>query len=235
MADRLADRVVLVTGGTGALGRVVTQRFLDEGCTVITTYLDSDEFTALKAESGDHDRLTGFKVDVTAEEQVEDLVDTVTERHGRIDILLNLVGAWKGGKALHDVGEDTWDTMLDVNLRSVFLVSKHVIPHMRDHEFGRIVSIGSKTGHDLPAESGPYAIAKHGVEAVTTILAKENNAHNITVNCVLPSVIDTPANREAMGAENTDNWVSRDAVADTILDLVRDPVRTGESVPVYSD
>lgn len=229
----LQDRVVLITGGTGALGSTVTKRFLDEGSTVITTYLDSEEYETLKEETGADGQLTGYKVDVTVEEQVEDVVQKVVDDHGRIDVLLNLVGGWKGGKELHDVSEDTWDHMMELNLKSAFLVTKHVLPHMRQHGFGRIVSVGSKTGHDLPAEGGPYAIAKHGIEAFTTVIAKENDGNNVTANCILPSVIDTEANREALGTENVGKWVRPATIADRITQIISNAQTTGEAVKIY--
>jgi len=229
----LSDSVVLITGGTGALGRTVTERFLADGSTVVTTYIDTDEFEAVKAELDDPDAFTGYKVDVTADEQVDGLVDKVIAEHGRIDILLNLVGGWKGGDPLHEVDEGTWDEMLTLNLKSAFLVSKHVLPHMREQGFGRIIAVGSKTGHDLPANGGPYAIAKHGIESLTTIMAKENRDHDITANCILPSVIDTPANREAMGTENVDKWVTPEEVANRIIAVIDDSGLNGEAVTMY--
>lgn len=233
MDQRLSDRIVLITGGTGALGSVVTKRLLDKDCTVITTYIDPEEYDTLQETVGEDADLTGYRVDVMSGEQVDGLVDKIIEQHGRIDILLNIVGAWKGGNPLHETDEDTWDAMLDVNLKSAFLVSTNVLPHMRDNGFGRIISIGSKTGNDLPAEGGPYAIAKHGVEALTTIMAKENSDRNITANCILPSVIDTAANREAMGTENVDKWVQPEEIAEKIISLIQDPDTTGESIELY--
>lgn len=229
----ITDSVVLITGGTGALGRVVTERFLQAGSTVITTYIDTDEFEAVRKDLGDPDRLTGYKVDVTADEQVDGLVDKVIDEYGRIDVLLNLVGGWKGGDELHDVDEETWDEMLTLNLKSAFLVAKHVLPHMRDNGFGRIVSVGAKTGNDLPAKGGPYAIAKHGVESLTTIMAKENSDYDITANCILPSVIDTPANREVMGTDNVDKWVQPSEIADQLMDIISDPAKNGDAVKIY--
>lgn len=229
----LEDAVVLVTGGTGALGSVVTERFLAEGSDVITTYIDSEEYDALVEQVDHPDRLTGYKVDVTADEQVEDLVTKVVDEYGRIDVLLTLVGGWKGGDPLHETGEDTWDSMLDLNLKSAFLTAKHVVPVMRDRGYGRIVTIGSKTGHELPEEGGPYAIAKHGVEALTAMLAKENADRHITANCILPSVIDTPANRETMGTDNVDDWVDPVEIADLIVDVVQDGATTGETHRIY--
>ncbi len=235
MSDRrpLSERVVLITGGTGALGSVVTKQLLDAGCTVVTTYLESDEYDALEDEAGEDADLTGYKVDVMSAEQVESLVEKVAEKHGRIDVLLNIVGAWKGGNPIHETGEGTWDTMMDINLKSAFLVSKHVLPHMREQDFGRIVSIGAKTGHDMPAAGGPYAISKRGIESLTTLMANENDDIDITANCILPSVIDTEANREALGTENVDRWVQPAEIAETIIDIVQTPDRTGDAVKVY--
>ncbi len=229
----VTDTVVLITGGTGALGRAVTERFLDAGSTVVTTYIDTDEFDAVKQQLGDPDAFTGYKVDVTADEQVDGLISKVIDANDRIDVLLNLVGGWKGGDQLHEVDEETWDNMLELNLKSAFLVSQHVLPHMRDNGFGRIISVGSKTGHDLPADGGPYAIAKHGIESLTTVMAKENQEYDITANCILPSVIDTPANREAMGTENVEKWVQPREIADRIIDIISTPEKNGDAVKIY--
>lgn len=229
------NMVVLITGGTGALGSVVTKQFLREGSSVVTTYIESEEYDDLKDDVPERlqDRLTGFKVDVTSEEQVDGLVQKTLDEHGRIDVLLNLVGGWRGGREIQETGKENWEAMLDINLKSAFLVSKHVIPVMRDHNFGRIISIGAKTGHELPAEGGPYAIAKHGVESLTTVIAKENKEYNITANCLLPSIIDTPANRETMGTENADKWVKPEEIAGIILETVQDTEKNGERIPVY--
>lgn len=232
MAPTVDDMVVLVTGGTGALGSVVTKQFLAEGSTVVTTYLESEEYEELQAAVGEDAALTGYKVDVTAEEQVESLVEKVIEEHGRIDVLLNIVGAWKGGNPIHDTDEDTWDFMMDVNLKSAFLVSKHVLPHMREHGFGRVISMGSKTGHELPENGGPYAVAKRGVESLTQLMARENADDGITVNCILPSVIDTEANRESMGTDNRDKWVGPGEIAEKMLTLIQDG-QNAATVKVY--
>lgn len=226
---QLRDAVVLVTGGTGNLGQAVVHRVLQEDAEVVTTYIDDEEWAALQ-ELVDVD---GYKADVTAAEQVDSVVTKVVEEYGRIDVLLHLAGAWKGGDPVHAVEETVWDTMLSVNLKSAFLMTRSVLPHMREHGTGRIICIGSKTGHELPANGGPYAIAKHGLEALTRIVASENQDAGITMNCILPSVIDTPDNREALGTDNVDDWVSPDEIADLIVETATDPGTNGESIPIY--
>ncbi len=232
----LTGKVALITGGTGALGRAVTAAFVEAGAAVGVTYIVEPEVRACKACLGSRaDAPSFFKVDVTVEAEVQTLVRTVVERLGRIDILLNLVGGYVGDLPVATLPEATWDHMLNINLKSAFLCCKHVVPVMRRGGGGRIVTVSSRAALKVFPGISAYAAAKAGLIAFTDTLASEVLKDNITVNAILPSVIDTPANRKAMPGADTSAWVQPEEIARVLLFLASEASReiSGAAIPVY--
>ncbi len=219
----MRDQVVLVTGGTGALGAAVALGALAAGATVVVTYRDARDRDALAARvaAADRERLHAAQADVTDAESVRRLLDEVTARHRRVDALVNAVGGFAGG-ALVATDERTWDTMLTLNLRSAYLCCRAALPAMLAAGRGRIVNIGSRSV--VPPSGGfiAYTVSKSGVIALTQALAQEVRGRGVTVNAVLPSTMDTEANRRAMPTADRSGWVAPESVARAILFLASD-------------
>jgi NAD(P)-dependent dehydrogenase (short-subunit alcohol dehydrogenase family) len=219
----MRDAVVLVTGGTGALGAVVALGALEAGARVVVTYRDARDRETLAARAAlpARERLDGIPADVTDGESVRRLVDEVTARHRRLDALVNTVGGFAAGDLLA-TDERAWDAMLTVNLRSAYLCCRAVLPGMLAAGRGRIVNVGSRSV--VPPTGGflAYTVAKSGVIALTQALAHEVRGRGITVNAVLPSTMDTEANRRAMPTANRKDWVTPESVARAILFLASD-------------
>jgi NAD(P)-dependent dehydrogenase (short-subunit alcohol dehydrogenase family) len=223
MTDPLTDRVAVVTGGAGALGQAVTTRLLADGATVCVPVEFAEDADRLRqaVPNADRGRLVLDTVDVTDLDAMTRLAASVAERHGRIDVLVTIVGGFAGG-ALVETDRATWDRMLAVNLTSTFVATRAVVPHMVTAGRGRVVTIASRAV--VPPAGGfiAYTTAKAGVIAFSQALAHEMRPHGITVNCILPSTMDTPANRAAMPDSDRTGWVPVDAVADAVAFLVRD-------------
>jgi NAD(P)-dependent dehydrogenase (short-subunit alcohol dehydrogenase family) len=219
----LADRVAVVTGGTGALGQAVTLRFLSDGAAVAVPYAVQAERDRLyqRVAAADHHRLVMEPVDVTDLEAMTPFAASVVAARRKIDILVAGVGGFAGGSLL-ETDVDTWKRMLDLNLTSAFSVAKAVIPHMVEAGYGRVVIIASRAV--VPPAGGfiAYTVAKAGVIAFTQALAQETREDGVTVNAVLPSTMDTPANRAAMPNSDRKGWVPVEAVADAIAVLARE-------------
>jgi NAD(P)-dependent dehydrogenase (short-subunit alcohol dehydrogenase family) len=222
----MQDTVVLVTGGTGALGAAVALGALEAGARVVMTYRDAGDLETLTARAPlpARERLEGVQADVTDGESVRRLVEQVTARHRRLDALVNTVGAFAGGDLLA-TDERAWDAMQTVNLRSAYLCCRAALPAMLQAGHGRIVNVASRAV--VPPVGGflAYTVAKAGVIALTQALAHEVRGRGVTVNAVLPSTMDTEANRRAMPTASRKDWVRPESVARAILFLASDAAR----------
>ena len=221
----LKNKIAIITGGTGGLGSGVTKMFAEAGAVVIVAERH-------QAEAGPG--ITVIATDVLDETSVQSLVEAVIRRHGRIDVLVNLVG----GFAMSPVDKtpvDDLDKMLRINLKSAFLCCKTVLPHMKKQRNGRIINVGSRAAVHPEGSMAAYAASKAAVDAFTQALAAEVLQDNITVNAVLPSTIDTPANRAAMPKADPTKWVQPESLAGVIGFLCSDAARdiSGALVPVY--
>jgi NAD(P)-dependent dehydrogenase (short-subunit alcohol dehydrogenase family) len=228
----MTGRVAIVTGGTGALGQSVTSRFLSAGATVWIPYVVPAEVEALKARVGAGASLHCAHADVTDETAFGRFVQSVLDAHGRVDILINGVGGFAGGD-LVSTRLVEWDRMLTLNLRSAVIGCRGVLPAMTAAGFGRIVNISSRAV--VPPLGGfiGYTVAKAAIITLTQALAREV-ARGVSVNAVLPSTMDTPANRQAMPDADRSGWVSTDAVAEVIGYLASDAAGmvSGATIPV---
>ena len=232
----LAGKVALITGGTGALGRAVTAAFVQAGARAAVTYIVDREVPECKECLGARaDAPIFLKADVTAEAGVQELVKTIVGRLGRIDTLLHLVGGYIGDLPVAGLPEAMWDHMLNLNLKSAFLCCKHVVPVMQRQGEGRIVTVSSRAAIRVFPGISAYAAAKAGLIAFTETLAGEVLKDNITVNTILPSVIDTPANRQAMPGADYSAWVKPEEIARVLLFLCSEASRqiSGAAIPVY--
>ncbi len=229
-------RVAILTGGTGALGQSVTTRLLTGGSSVHIPYVVPAELDALQARLTPElrPRLHATRIsDVGDEPAFGAYVRGVLDREGRVDILVNIVGGFAGGD-LASTSLDDWNRMIRLNLTSTMVACRAVLPAMTKAGFGRIVNIGSRAV--VPPMGGfiAYTVSKAGVITLTQALAHEAKPHGITVNVVLPSTMDTPANRQAMPDADRSSWVTTDAVAEVIVYLASDQAAavSGALIPV---
>jgi NAD(P)-dependent dehydrogenase (short-subunit alcohol dehydrogenase family) len=234
----LQDKITVVTGATGALGRVVAKHFLEEGAKVIAIYRSVERFNKLRSFVGDLvNDLMGVKGDVTDERSVSEIFTKTVEKYGKVDILINLVGSYAGGNSVADMDVETWDRMMNLNLKSAFLCSKAVLSYMIEQNYGKIVNVSARTAvrKRSRAKNSAYAIAKLGVLALTETIAEEVRRLDINVNCILPSTIDTPANRRDFPKADFSRWVSPGDIAEVILFLASDASKatSGATIPVF--
>lgn len=213
-------RVVLVTGGSGALGQAVTRRFLAEGAVVCVPWIVEQERERLAASVDDaaRARLMLERCDVADDAAMARLAAAVLERHRRVDVLVSLVGGFAMGDLLH-TDRALWDSMLTLNLTTAYVAARAVLPHMLAGGGGRVVAVGSRAV--VPPTGGfiAYTVAKAAVIAFAQALAAETRGRGVTVNAVLPSTMDTPANRAAMPNADPKTWVPVESVADAIAYL----------------
>lgn len=231
------DKTVVVAGGTGGLGREVTMAFLEAGARVAVTYRSAEEFAAVvsAAERTGATPPDGAAVDVTDALAVESFVASIVKKHGRLDILVNTVGGYAGGTNLWEVDPQTYDQMLQLNLKAGFVLARAIVPVMIRQNRGWIVNIASKVALDHGAGAALYAASKAGALAMFDSLAAELKQHNINVNSVLPSIIDTAANRKAMPGADFSKWPKPEEIARVILFLCSEEARVihGAAIPVY--
>jgi NAD(P)-dependent dehydrogenase (short-subunit alcohol dehydrogenase family) len=232
----MADKVTLVAGGTGGLGRAVSLAFLEEGSHVVVTYRDAAEFNALKsAASAYASSLEGHLVDVTDEAAVNQLVERIVAMHGRLDSLVNTVGGYAGGTPLWELDSKIFDQMFALNLRSGYTLSRAAVRPMLQQRSGSIVNVASKAALDHGAGAAAYAASKAAAVAMMDSLAADLKGTGVRVNSILPSIFDTEANRKAMPGANFSVWPKPEEIARVILFLCSDDAKVihGASIPVY--
>jgi NAD(P)-dependent dehydrogenase (short-subunit alcohol dehydrogenase family) len=238
VAAKLENKVVLVAGGTGGLGRAVSLAFLEQNCKVAATYRRPEEWNALQTAAGANKaQLEGHSVDVTEENAVADLIETLIAKHGRLDALINTVGAYAGGLSLWETTTKVFEQQLSLNLRSGFVLSKAVVPVMLKQRSGSIVNIASKAAFDHAAGAAAYAASKAAAVAMMDSLAADLKGTGLRVNSILPSIIDTEANRRAMPKADFTKWPKPEDIARVILFLCSDDAKLihGAALPVYGD
>jgi NAD(P)-dependent dehydrogenase (short-subunit alcohol dehydrogenase family) len=233
MTHDFSGKVVLITGGTGALGRAVAQAFGTSNAITVVTYIIDEEMKDVKTKIKTIAELV--KADITKEDQAKNLVSHVIETYDRVDILVNVVGGYLGGKSVAELDETEWDKMMSMNLKSAFLISKHVIPLMLSAKHGKIVHISSRTGLKSDGYDSAYSASKSGLIRLVESISEEVKEHNINVNCILPSTIDTEANRNAMPNSDFSKWVKTEDLANLVLFLCSDEAKliNGAAIPAY--
>jgi len=232
------SRVVLVAGGTGGLGRAVSLAFLEEGNRVVVTYRKQEELDTLKNLAvGKGSQLDGFRVDVSDEAEVGKLVEGIVAQHGRLDAMVNTVGGYAGGVKLWELDTKVFDQMLSLNLRSGYVLSRAAVRVMFKQGRGAIVNIAAKAAIDHGAGAAAYAASKAAAVAMMDSLAEDLKGTGIRVNSVLPSIIDTEANRRAMPQADFAKWPKPEDIARVIVFLCGDDAKVihGAALPVFGN
>jgi NAD(P)-dependent dehydrogenase (short-subunit alcohol dehydrogenase family) len=240
MEPNFSGKTILIAGGTGALGSAVSLAFLDHAANVIVTYLQQEEFASLERDAQMLARpgiLTGLAVDATQPAATVALVDQVLSRFSSLDALVNCIGGYAGGTKAWQLDEDTWDRMLDLNLRSNSSLIRAVVPAMLRQRAGSIVLVNAKAALDHGAGAAAYSASKAAALAMAGSLAADLKGTGVRVNSILPSIIDTPANRESMPKADFDKWPKPEDLASVILFLSSDAARVihGAAIPVYGN
>jgi NAD(P)-dependent dehydrogenase (short-subunit alcohol dehydrogenase family) len=205
-----AVKKVLITGAQGALGSQVAKRFLQENCQIVATYSPESELIKEELESS----IQWVKVDLTSSDQVRSAF------HGQeFDAWIHCAGGFRFRKVDETTDEDL-DFLINLNLRSAFYLAREILGGMKKQNFGRIVFISSKATLHPTAGMGAYAASKAGLNMLTACLAEETKSYDITVNSVLPSIIDTPANRKDMSQAKYADWVTPKELSEIIYSLM---------------
>jgi NAD(P)-dependent dehydrogenase (short-subunit alcohol dehydrogenase family) len=219
-------RVVLITGASGGLGAAVTSAFLEAGSTVAAV-----SHGGAAAPGG----VFELAADLTQAEDAARAVEAVRTRFGRLDGLLHLVGGFEGGTPVAQTTDAVWRRMFDLNVHAAFHTVRAVLPGMIEAGRGRIVAIGSKTAVEPVATLGAYGASKAALVALVRTVALETRRSGVTANLVLPSVIDTPANRAAEPGADYSRWVPPESIARLLLWLASDAGAdvNGAAIPIY--
>jgi len=221
--------VALITGASGGLGGPVTETFLGAGFRVAAVARKWND-----AGPGADAGLIRLNADTGIEASAMSVVQTTLSSYGRIDALIHLVGGFAGGDGVAETPVDQWQQMMSVNCWSAVTMMRAAIPPMRAAGRGRVIVVGSKAATDPQAHYAAYAASKAALITVARSAAAELRNTGVTVNAVLPSTIDTEANRKAMGAVNSGKWVQPASIGSLLLWLCSDAGRdvNGAMIPI---
>ncbi|HTM61172.1 MAG TPA: SDR family NAD(P)-dependent oxidoreductase [Burkholderiales bacterium] len=218
-------RTVMLTGAAGNLGRAVAAAFADANLVLLDLK---------RGNLQDSDRQLFIETDLLNAQSVQAAIDKAVQRFKRIDVLCNIAGGFRMGASVHETADKDWDFMFNVNARTVLNMSRAVVPVMLKGGGGKIVNIGAFAAQKGAAQMGAYIASKSAVIRLTETMAAELREQNINVNCVLPTIIDTPENRAAMPKADAKRWVAPQDLAQVIVFLASDAARAihGAALPV---
>lgn len=230
------DKNVVITGAAGNLGGAAAHLFAEAGANLALIDNRPDRLARIFPEFVERDgTLLIGNTDVTHPPSVGKMVDLIMGQWERIDVLLNIAGGYRGGAPVHETPPEAWDFTMNLNAKSVFLVAGAVVPHMIEGGYGKIVNVAASRGLKGTKNNGADSAAKSAVIRLTESLAAELKDDNINVNCIIPKMIDTPANREAMPKADFSKWVAPEKIAEVLLFLSSDASSAiqGAAIPVY--
>jgi NAD(P)-dependent dehydrogenase (short-subunit alcohol dehydrogenase family) len=225
---KFQGKTCLITGAAGNLGRAVAAAFASEEASLI---LMDQRDEHLRSAFGSEEKGKRFaRADLRDAESVARALPAGT----RIDILCNIAGGFRMGRPVHETPEDTWELMLGLNAKSVINCARAVVPGMLAAGYGKIINIAAVAGLSGKANMGPYSASKSAVIRLTESMSAELRDKGINVNCILPSIIDTPQNRADMPKADPRRWVAPEALAEVVLFLASDAARAihGAAIPV---
>jgi NAD(P)-dependent dehydrogenase (short-subunit alcohol dehydrogenase family) len=229
-----ANRTVLITGAAGNLGRAVAEAFAQRGANLVLIDLKLDALEKVFG-TGNPNQLLA-PTNLLEQAQVDLAAQKAIDRFQRIDVLANLAGGFRMGEPVHATSDATWNFLLDLNARTLLHAVRAVVPRMLAQGGGKIVNVGAFAAQKGAAQMGGYIASKSAVIRLTETLAAELREKNINVNCVLPTIIDTPENRSSMPGADPARWVAPADLANVIAFLASDAARAihGAALPVTS-
>jgi NAD(P)-dependent dehydrogenase (short-subunit alcohol dehydrogenase family) len=215
---------VLITGASGGLGTAVSKAFQETGATVIGVARDWPETVSFIA----------LSADLTTSDGCDAMVEQALA-HGPVDALVHLLGGFGGGQPIAETSDKTWDGMMTLNLRAAFCAMRAVLKPMTEAKYGRIVAVGSRASVEALPNFAAYSVSKAGLVALVKNVAAETKDLGITANVALPSVIDTPLNRQAMPKSDFSRWVKPESIAKTLVFLASKEAGdvSGAVIPIY--
>jgi NAD(P)-dependent dehydrogenase (short-subunit alcohol dehydrogenase family) len=221
----------MITGAAGHLGRAVTAAFAEQGARLVLVDVQAQALEA--AFGGDPQRLLVVTDLLDAARSGPALTGAI-EQCGGLDVLCHLAGGFRMGEAVHETSVETWDFLIDINARTFLNVARAAVPPMLARGGGKIVAVGAYAALHGAARMGAYVAAKSSLIRLVETMSGELRAHHINVNCVLPTIIDTPDNRLAMPDADPARWVEPQALAEVITFLASDAARAvhGAALPV---
>jgi len=232
----LQDRVIVVTGAAGNLGSAVCKAFLHQGCTVCGLDHKEGRLDGMVDFVSGNGMLYIFdNVDVTDREGMLRIGEKIREEVGSVDVIVNTVGGFTMGERVDQISAETWQSMMSLNVQSFLNCSAAFVPEMIENESGKVITVGSRASLKGGARMGAYAAAKGALLRLTESLADELGQYQIQVNCVMPSTIDTPENREEMPKADFSKWVAPEKIADVIVFLASEEsdAVNGVAIPVF--
>lgn len=227
----MSAQTVIVTGAAGHLGKAVAAAFRQRGARLVL--VDRQQDALERAFGGDSESLL-LPLDLLDRDQVRPGLARAVERFGPADTLCHVAGGFRMGEAVHETAPETWEFLFDLNARSFVNVANVVVPQLLERGSGKIVTVGTAAAAKGVAQMGAYCASKSALVRLTEAMSAELKDRNINVNCVLPSIIDTPDNRAAMPDADPARWVAPQALAEVIVFLASDGASAihGAAIPV---
>ncbi|MBI9044328.1 MAG: SDR family NAD(P)-dependent oxidoreductase [Anaerolineaceae bacterium] len=236
IAINLNNKIAVVTGAGGNLGQAVSKTLFDAGAKVVLTGHSLDSLHVKFPEYVENPNvLFEAPLDMTSMKSVSRLAENVIERFGKVDIIINTVGGFYYGPPIHEMELECLDKMFELNTKTIAISAQAFAPFLIKNKSGKIINISAKPALKGTSNIAAYAASKSAVLNLTESMADELKGFNIQVNCLLPSIIDTPQNRKNMPKANFNNWVKPEEIANVIAFLVSDLSNaiTGAGIPVY--
>lgn len=229
---RFSERTVVVTGAAGHLGRAVAEAFAALGAKLVLLDRIHERLTGAFGKESDRQLL--LATNLSSADDTQRAVAKAVERFGRVDVLCNITGGFRAGEPVHETTDENLDFMFDVNVRTLVHAVRAVVPHMLGRGSGKVVNVAAYAAQKGTAGMGAYAASKSAVIRLTEAMAAELRDKGINVNCVLPTIIDTPVNRSAMPDADPARWVAPRDLANVIVFLASDQARAihGAAIPV---
>ena len=231
----IENKVTIISGATGGLGQTVSQLFHQAGAQLVLVGSRPKTVEALAADLGGR-RILPVAANLVEPAEAERVVALALKEYGRVDILLNLAGGFDGGDPVHRANEAILRKMFDINLHITYNLCRAAVKPMIAQKWGRVVNTGSRDSLKGRANFSAYAMSKAALLRLTESMAAELKEYHITVNAILPGMIDTEANRKAMPKGDFEKWVKPATIADTLLFLVSEKTAiTGAAIPMLEE
>ncbi len=234
----LEKRVIVITGASGGLGRVAAQRFVESGSNLVLVSTSADKLAELVHNLGlPAERYLSLALDLGARDSAKMLLEAVTRKFGRADILLHFVGGWIGGTPVTRINPDDLATMIQQHIWTTFYLAQAFVPHFISNAWGRIVAISSPSVVETPATASPYVVGKSGLEALLMTLANEIKGTGVTANILRVRTIDVKHEREHDQTPKTASWTTPEEITSAIFYLCSEEARTvnGARIPLYGN
>ncbi len=226
------DKIAIVTGGTGALGRVVVKKFVEAGMKIYLPVQSIEHFKAVFDNSAEKEegfslrKIYALPCDGSNEFEAKGFVEDVIKLAGRVDYLVNTIGGFHPKRMVADTDSELLNKQLKLNFFTTFYFTNACLKNMISNNYGRIVSIGAKQAVETTPGKFAYSFTKAGVINLMQTIADECKDNNITASTIIPSIMDTPANRESMQNQDFTKWVTPEEIAETILYLLSDSAKS---------